>query len=325
MNLAIIGAGIAGLACAEAALRNGHKVTLFDKGRGAGGRLSTRRADHGENQLYFDHGTPGFTAESEAFKSVIEAWVRNACVARWTPNTVRLSPESQHALSKPEMFVGTPGMNGLVKALAQDKSVHFGRRVTAITKSPELWSIHSGPNEDAFTCDGVVLAIPNEQAVELLTPIRSDLTDRISSCHALPVWSLMLAFDTPLNLGFDLAECDASPLARIIRNQTKPGRTGNVDCLVLQATTDWSQTHLEDTPEMIEQQLIGAATELIGPFSEEPVFARAHRWRYALNAHPFGQPHIYDEVGKIGICGDWLLGKGVEKAWTSGTELGERL
>ncbi|MEL6486923.1 MAG: FAD-dependent oxidoreductase, partial [Pseudomonadota bacterium] len=36
-DIAIIGAGMAGLACASALTAAGHKVQVFDKGRGPGG------------------------------------------------------------------------------------------------------------------------------------------------------------------------------------------------------------------------------------------------------------------------------------------------
>jgi len=43
MKIAIVGAGMSGLACAEALVRSGHTVSLLDKGRGPGGRMSVRR------------------------------------------------------------------------------------------------------------------------------------------------------------------------------------------------------------------------------------------------------------------------------------------
>ena len=45
MRIAIIGAGMAGLSCADALRDEGHEIALFDKGRGPGGRMSTRRVD----------------------------------------------------------------------------------------------------------------------------------------------------------------------------------------------------------------------------------------------------------------------------------------
>ena len=58
----IIGAGMAGLSCAAALGSVGHAVTLIDKARGPGGRMSTRRVDTPLGQAAFDHGAQYFTA-----------------------------------------------------------------------------------------------------------------------------------------------------------------------------------------------------------------------------------------------------------------------
>jgi predicted NAD/FAD-dependent oxidoreductase len=42
LNIAIIGAGIAGITAARTLANAGHKVQVFEKSRGAGGRMSTR-------------------------------------------------------------------------------------------------------------------------------------------------------------------------------------------------------------------------------------------------------------------------------------------
>uniref|UniRef100_UPI0018DF9768 FAD-dependent oxidoreductase n=1 Tax=Neoroseomonas rubea TaxID=2748666 RepID=UPI0018DF9768 len=68
-TIAILGAGLAGLAAARHLAARGVPVRLFDKGRAPGGRLATRRADHAGRRLQFDHGAqylraagPGFAA-----------------------------------------------------------------------------------------------------------------------------------------------------------------------------------------------------------------------------------------------------------------------
>ncbi|NJD31069.1 MAG: FAD-dependent oxidoreductase, partial [Gammaproteobacteria bacterium] len=43
VNIAVIGGGIAGLACARALARADAQVTVFERSRGLGGRLGTRR------------------------------------------------------------------------------------------------------------------------------------------------------------------------------------------------------------------------------------------------------------------------------------------
>lgn len=60
-KIAIIGAGVSGLIVAN-------EVTIFDKSRGIGGRMATRRVDN----YHFDHGAQFFTAKSEEFKELCQ-------------------------------------------------------------------------------------------------------------------------------------------------------------------------------------------------------------------------------------------------------------
>ena len=57
MQIAIVGAGMAGLSCATRLAALGHELVLFDKGRGPGGRMATRRVEADGTMLRFDHGS----------------------------------------------------------------------------------------------------------------------------------------------------------------------------------------------------------------------------------------------------------------------------
>ena len=55
-DVAIIGAGLAGLTCAQQLHQVGYQVVIIEKSRGVGGRVATRRlqdtrADHGVRYL----------------------------------------------------------------------------------------------------------------------------------------------------------------------------------------------------------------------------------------------------------------------------------
>ena len=83
MRYAIVGAGMAGLACAEALKQAGHSVVLFDKGRGAGGRMSTRRLPTSLGEVAIDHGAQYFTARDPAFKNLVSTWRDQGIAVPW--------------------------------------------------------------------------------------------------------------------------------------------------------------------------------------------------------------------------------------------------
>ena len=78
MNIAIIGAGLSGLTCANI-LSQQHQVTVFEKARGVSGRLSTRRSE----DLRFDHGAQFIRARSDVFKTFIDELINQHIISSW--------------------------------------------------------------------------------------------------------------------------------------------------------------------------------------------------------------------------------------------------
>ena len=77
--VAVIGAGLAGAACARGLQAAGVQVTVFDKSRGVGGRLATRRAlvnlpgqaeGHWEWRFEWSQLRDGHTAELATLSSL---------------------------------------------------------------------------------------------------------------------------------------------------------------------------------------------------------------------------------------------------------------
>ena len=68
-NIAIIGAGMSGMICARNLKDAGYEPIVFEKSRGVGGRMATRRTNEG---LQFDHGAQYVTAKNKYFQSFID-------------------------------------------------------------------------------------------------------------------------------------------------------------------------------------------------------------------------------------------------------------
>ncbi|MEH6365300.1 MAG: FAD-dependent oxidoreductase, partial [Pseudomonas marincola] len=80
--IAIIGAGIAGLSAAQSLQSAGYAVQLFDKSRGSGGRMSSKRSDAGS----LDLGAQYFTARDRRFVEAVQQWQARGWVSEWTPS-----------------------------------------------------------------------------------------------------------------------------------------------------------------------------------------------------------------------------------------------
>lgn len=308
MNVAIVGAGIAGLACADRLRDAGHGITLFDKARGAGGRMSTRRAKTPRGDMAFDHGATHFTARSREFRSIVDHWHAQGLVAPWPV-------AGAHA------WVGTPSMNAPLKEQANAHDVRWSSPVTALTRDGEGWWVHieavrNGPH------DAMVVAIPAEQAAPLLSLHDFDMARAAMSVRSHSSWSAMYLFAKPIDTLPDFIR-GASPISYAVRNSAKPARAPG-ETWVVQADWAWSEKHLTRDPARVCNLLLSALGEAGGTAMPEPLHADAHRW---LFSQPSGRDPelLWNSDIRLGACGDWLSHGFVEYAWQSGAELGRTI
>jgi renalase len=306
MDFAIVGAGMSGVACADALSAAGHSVALFDKGRGAGGRMATRRLQTSLGEVTIDHGAQYFTARDPAFKNLVHEWQALGAVAPWPP-------------AGPDAWIGVPGMNALVKRMVSSQVVAWEHLVTGLIRRPGGWWA-MGDNGETGPFDAVVLALPAEQAANILALHDFAMTRVALTARSQPCWTGMFVFDRPLH-GVPTVLRDAGAIAWAARNSAKPGRP-RPESWVVQASAAWSGARLEDPPTQISTLLLAALAEAAGVTLPTPVAATAHRWRYALSAGT-GDGALWNSDLRLGVCGDWLLGPRVECAWLSGRLLAQ--
>lgn len=307
-SFAIIGAGMAGLACADGLAARGFNVTLFDKGRGPGGRMSTKRIETDHGMLSFDHGAQYFTARAPAFQALVAQWHGKGLVAQWP-------------LVGPDVWVGVPGMSAVIRHMAQPHDVRFGCLVTGLHREATGWSVLTAQGKSG-PFDGVIIALPAEQAAPLLALQDFQMAQAALLAKSQPCWTALFAFDRRVGPETDFMR-DKGILTWAARNSAKPGR-GGMETWVVQATANWSAANLELAPDEITGPLLDALGRAAGAELPVPTFATAHRWRYALSAGA-GIGSLWNPHLGLGVCGDWLLGPRVECAWLSGTELGEKV
>ena len=310
MQIAIVGAGMAGLACAERLAGQGHVITMLDKGRGPGGRMSTRRVATIAGEATFDHGAQYFTVRDPGFRTRVDDMIAAGCVAPWVA-------------AGADAFVGVPGMNAPIRQMAKPFAVQWGAQVTALSPLAEGWRLVTQTGL-SVEVDAVVVALPAEQAAELIGPARPDLAALARATPTAPCWTVMLAFGdtlpTPVNC---LRGRAADALGWAARNGSKPGRTGP-EAWVLQASPDWSRQHLEADADWVAGELSAALSARLEKTLPPPIACSAHRWRYARSGVE-GSGALWDADLRLGLCGDWLIGARVEAAWMSGTMLAEQI
>ena len=219
VRIAVVGAGIAGLACARSLRNAGHAVRVFEKSRGAGGRMSTRRTDHGS----YDHGAQYFTARDPLFRAAVDQWLAQGLVAPYAGRIVRLEQGEVIPLSHPEQrYVATPGMTAVCRALSADLEIDFECQITAVTPGESGWRLSWEEGGDSGF-DAVVLAIPAAQASPLCVAV-PDLAVQLRQGGHEPCWAAMVRYEAPLPLEFDAAFVESDVIGWVMRDASRPGR-----------------------------------------------------------------------------------------------------
>jgi len=312
-RIAIIGAGITGLACAHALRIRGHSPTILEKSRGIGGRLATRRAEDG---LTFDHGGQYLTVGTDGFSKFLEPAARSGALRPWYPRG-KAGQEDGHLV----WYAGVPAMNALAKPMCADLDIRLGTQVRAIAPEAGLWRLDTDDTSDALHFDIVICTAPAPQTQNLLA-FDPGIRDELARVTMAPCWAAMLAFATPLATAYDIRRDRSHPLEWICRDSSKPGRHASGDCWVLHAETGWTRERLEAEKEDVARMLTDAfAQTLPGRSLPEPVHATAHRWRYARTVTPLGAPFLASNDRTLFAGGDWCLGPAAESGFQSGAAI----
>ncbi len=320
MRMAVVGAGIAGLGCALALTRAGHDVTVFDKGRAAGGRIATRRT----GDTSFNHGAQYATARSPSFHALMTELQAAGVAAPW-----EAAQEGEDV-----RWSGLPGMSAIPRHLALQLPlpVLTERHVAFLRRGGDGWTVRHLAARDAAPgtvadsggelsgpFDAVLLALPSPQAAPLLAAIGHKFAERVATTRYAPCWAGMASFAETVEAPDAQRRRDGGPLGWVARESSRPGHPGGPDSWALHASAEWSRANLGRDAGDVAADLAAAFQDLTG--APDPIHRAAQRWRYALVERALGEDCLWDAANGIGASGDWCIGGRVEAAFLSGEAL----
>jgi predicted NAD/FAD-dependent oxidoreductase len=314
-SVLIIGAGMTGLACARTLADHGCQVSVLEKGRGVGGRLSHRR----EGEWRFDHGAQRFQMADSRTAPFVDSWLHDGVL-----------------MSHGDDLTGRSGMTALPKHLASGLPVQTGVQVQSLQRDAAGWTA-TDQNGQTYVADALVLAIPAPQATALLRTAAPDsaMLTELASVRMLPCWSTMVVFDAPpptriteqlvhgaMNMPSD------ERLAHCSREADKTGRPA-AEAWVVHSSAEWSVSHLERAASDIAAEVAQALRDALG-IAGSIVHATSHRWRYARVSHGLTATCLWDPALQLGAAGDFAqampqAASDVERAWLSGVAMAGRI
>ncbi|WP_327026868.1 NAD(P)/FAD-dependent oxidoreductase [Micromonospora sp. NBC_01739] len=308
-GVVVVGAGIAGVACAQELHRAGVPVEIHERARVVGGRMASKRFDGRPADL----GAAYFTVSDPDFAEVVARWQGVGLAREWTDTFLAYGEQGRRTVSGPLRWAAPGGLRSLVEHLARDLPVRVNRLVLDVAP---------GPVVDGRSCQAVVLAMPGPQAALLLDPALTAATEALAAQRWSPALAAVLRFPARRWPDFRGAFVNDHPVLRLVCDDGDR-RGDQAPVLVAHTTGQFAEGHLAQ-PTAAAPAVEAAVRDLLG-LPDPAVAVHLHRWRYAQPMA--GDPATFhlDEAG-IGLAGDAFGAQPrVQTAWRSGRDLGRAL
>ncbi len=326
LNIAIVGAGLSGLTIANR-IGDYANVTVFEKARGVGGRMSIRYAE----PFYFDHGTQFFTARDNSFKQFLAPHIASGLVQEWQGKVVTLEKGKKmtdRMWFEPH-YVATPGMNNLCKKLTENIKINLNCEIAPLyNRSSNGWELFDN-NENALGYyHWVISTAPPMQTSRLFNKFLPQ-NSHLQQCKFLACYSLMFGFHKKWTHSWVAAKILNSPLEWIAVNSTKPERNPDLTTLVVHSNNLWTEAHIDDDIEKTEFFLRSELEQIVPFDTRNPAYYSSHRWRYAildkLNDYKTKNDPFCDNDLQLASAGDWCSRSRIEDVWLKSYELADKV
>jgi renalase len=334
MNVAIVGAGVAGAGAAYA-LRDAANVTVFEKESAVGGRTATRRQhgcryDHGANYCKDEAGVGDLLTDLDTEGLVdIDAPV-------WTFDGENDISEGRDTDERKLTY--REGIDRLARRLFErsDATVETNTRIGRIERAGG-WRLESTDGGGLGEFDALVCTPPAPQTAHLLTDaawesdLRADLVDNIDAVPFRTTVTAVLHYPFALDRPYyALVNTDGNhDIGWLSREECKPDHVPDGESLLIaQMAPEWSAERYGEPTE----EIAAAAADMVAELLDDdrlaaPDWVDSHGWRLA-------QPDdgvdtgLLDRAGEddLFFAGDWVAGEGrIHLALDSGLDAGERL
>ena len=298
MKIAIIGAGFSGCNLYDNLKLQFEDITIFEKSRGVGGRLSTKYID----DKFIDHGTPFLIPITEDLKSFCSDLVRNKVIK-----------------NRYDEFLPINGMNKICKFLINEENLKTNTKIIEAKFIDNKWNLVDENNNNYTGFDKLFLTIPATQILEMNIDLEENIKNELEKINYDSVFSLILYSNANLKLNENLVY-ENSCVENIINN-SKKYLYKDFSSYVIHSSKKFANEVNTKTKEEILEIFLNSfdekTKEHLKTFNLIP-----HLWKFAFVKNSLDMSYYLNESKNLGICGDYFNFSNVEASLTSSELLG---
>jgi len=321
-NVAVIGAGITGITLANL-LQKKFNLTVFEKSRGVGGRMATRRAE----PYQFNHGAQYFKIENKEFKDFLQPLILNKIIKPLEANQIEILNKEVIKRTKiynKQYFTAESKMNSVVKYLMNNNfSIKLLCKIEKIIKENNKWFVIDSGQVSFGPYDWLIITIPPNQAKEILYN-NFKFLDIIKKIKMRSCYSLMLGFDKFEEFDFDTAlflneDVQWLSIRKIILENKEYYN------LLINSSYNFAEQNINGSKDKISDHLIKQVSDILKCKLNNYEHKALHFWKYAMSEKNNSLGSLLDEDFKIIVCGDWCMNGKVEGGFLSAKDASNKL
>ena len=308
-KIAIIGTGLSAIFSALHLRKNTDlEINLFDKARGLGGRLATRRAEGGK----FDHGAQYFSIERISNLPEIQMLINEGVINNIEDKDIYFSPD---------------GMTNIAKKLLIDFNIFKEHKLVSIDKENENYKLFF-ENGSTFNSDYIIMSCPMPQSLEILNKSKIDydnnLIKDLEDLSYFPCIVVMIKSENKLSnlekhIGTDV---DSKDISWIGDNYGK--KVSSIEnYYTIQCSPEFSHENFENEYDETNKKLKHEMEKIFG--SNYQILSN-HKWRYSIpkNFYQGDNSLVINQKNFLGLCGDIFTNGRFDGAITSGLSIADK-
>lgn len=337
MKLAIIGAGLAGLAAAHKLRRSQSaiEIVIFEKSRGLGGRAATRRL-HGAT---FDHGAQYIKAPTPELEALLREGsahetLRDIGLPVWTFDQHNQIAEGDPAQNSDPKWTYSDGLTRIAKELARGLDIRRQIRIGHIAQANGSYILFDEQDAIVGAADAVLLTPPAPQTHDLIAasalpkagyPLGEEVVlAELTKVSYRPCLTVTLGYPPKLRPRpfYALVNTDRQhPIAWLAYEHLKPQRdSGDQHVVIAQMAPEWSTSHWNDNLSQLTEQVAALVSTLLNEDLAAPLWVDRQGWRYALPDGRADFDTLNSAIRGLFFAGDYTAGQGrvhlaIEQGW----------